>query len=1047
MKYITNKSIWNKIVIILVFIILFEFTFTSPVQATEATVLLSPIVNLFVSLGDGVMNLTQNILLQQIGDGGESLIKIQDNGGGIISKIIVALVFIVGTAVAVIGAIPSGGTSLALVAFAGKAIFAIAVSGYAYASTYSILENFVEGTIGTTYYLPMYEVTPYEIFADKVLLFDADFFDPKDDKISESTIVASGDIKDKDYDIGYEIYDSNGELLTYNGKIENNGSSTLKFNDSSPDELVNYFANEQGKKATNMNAEVSYSEGKEVKEYCLENTYSTLSNGQYTGYYKTLQTYNFKMDDEKYTLRYIVYYYNGWTGQNSFSEEKHEKLEQSTARQLQSTVATWYLAFRNIALVALLSVLVYIGIRIMLCSVASDKAKYKQMLVDWAVAICLVFLMHYIMSFSVTISKKITEAFSSVTTTTENTDDIKAQLNKVGGFENAQLEKINEAVEIFVISDPARVKDAWKSLVDNLDKDNKGNSQYKQYFFTDSKLENHSSGEDDAKVLVWPANNVMEQARMKLQMLRGDGETKRIESYGYAIIFVVLIVYTIIFAFTYLKRVIYLAFLTIIAPLVAITYPIDKINDGQAQAFNMWLKEYIFNLLIQPLHLMLYIILIGSAMAFAARNIFYVVLALGFFVPAEKMLRRFFGFDKAETPGIFGGAAGAGIMMAGINKLMNSKPPKHRLGSGEKEKDENNNKISTYDDKTVDFDKPLLGSTPNIEKIKEEKENKEEKEQVKYHDKLNKEQIDELNADGIEPGDQEYDQYLRNHGINPTKIPENTQTKNDKALENKKIEHKKAEQANQQNKLKRSKIRGFKQGVRSYRKGMKKKLQQRYKAKGSLAKRGIRMAGGLAGAATLAAAGGIVGITSGDLTKGLQYMGTGAVGGYKLGTTGVDKASDAVKVKDTIKNAKEAYYGDEYKEKQQEQYKKDLIKDEEFLQKIEQKFNIERKEAKEKAIQLANYSDKKGIQSVDDLIKLGVLTKGGKNSIDDAIKAIGYNNLALDGKNTNTLSSEEYEKYMERYKERLMKNGKVTQSQAEASARKMFSLMDEANKI
>ena len=1010
MKYITNKSIWNKIVIILVFIILFEFTFTSPVQATEATVLLSPIVNLFVSLGDGVMNLTQNILLQQIGDGGESLIKIQDNGGGIISKIIVALVFIVGTAVAVIGAIPSGGTSLALVAFAGKAIFAIAVSGYAYASTYSILENFVEGTIGTTYYLPMYEVTPYEIFADKVLLFDADFFDPKKNQNTQTSNKSNESIE----------LDNIGERST---TWAASGTHHFDFDENQFKE----FSKEYGfSDSVAQKVEGSEKQSMGVKQY----TYQWTKDGK---------TYSATISDSSSGKREV-------SNMKLVSQADSKEIV-STAGELQSTVATWYLAFRNIALVALLSVLVYIGIRIMLCSVASDKAKYKQMLVDWTVAICLVFLMHYIMSFSVTISKKITEAFSSVTTTTENTDDIKAQLNKVGGFENAQLEKINEAVEIFVISDPARVKDAWKSLVENLDKDNKGNSQYKQYFFTDSKLENHSSGEDDAKVLVWPANNVMEQARMKLQMLRGDGETKRIESYGYAIIFVVLIVYTIIFAFTYLKRVIYLAFLTIIAPLVAITYPIDKINDGQAQAFNMWLKEYIFNLLIQPLHLMLYIILIGSAMAFAARNIFYVVLALGFFVPAEKMLRRFFGFDKAETPGIFGGAAGAGIMMAGINKLMNSKPPKHRLGSGEKEKDENNNKISTYDDKTVDFDKPLLGSTPNIEKIKEEKENKEEKEQVKYHDKLNKEQIDESEPDGLEPGDQEYDQYLRNHGINPTKTPENTQTKNDKALENKKIEHKKAEQANQQNKRKRSKIRGFKQGVRSYRKGMKKKLQQRYKAKGSLAKRGIRMAGGLAGAATLAAAGGIVGITSGDLTKGLQYMGTGAVGGYKLGTTGVDKASDAVKVKDTIKNAKEAYYGDEYKEKQQEQYKKDLIKDEEFLQKIEQKFNIERKEAKEKARQLANYSDKKGIQSVDDLIKLGVLTKDGKNSIDDAIKAIGYNNLALDGKNTNTLSSEEYEKYMERYKERLMKNGKVTQSQAEASARKMFNLMDEANKI
>ena len=82
-----------------------------------------------------------------------------------------------------------------------------------------------------------------------------------------------------------------------------------------------------------------------------------------------------------------------------------------------------------------------------------------------------------------------------------------------------------------------------------------------------------------------------------------------------------------------------MTFLTIIAPLVALTYPIDKMNDGKAQAFNAWFKEYIFNLLIQPMHLIIYTVLVGSAMEFASKNIIYVVVCLGFMVPAEKLLR------------------------------------------------------------------------------------------------------------------------------------------------------------------------------------------------------------------------------------------------------------------------------------------------------------------------------------------------------------------------------------------------------------------------
>ncbi|MFR3783359.1 MAG: hypothetical protein ACLTXR_06195 [Clostridia bacterium] len=90
-----------------------------------------------------------------------------------------------------------------------------------------------------------------------------------------------------------------------------------------------------------------------------------------------------------------------------------------------------------------------------------------------------------------------------------------------------------------------------------------------------------------------------------------------------------------------------MAFLTIIAPLVAVTYPIDKIKDGSAQGFDKWFKEYIFNLLIQPLHLLLYYILITTAWNLSASNILYSLVALGFLIPAEKLLRSFFGFEKS----------------------------------------------------------------------------------------------------------------------------------------------------------------------------------------------------------------------------------------------------------------------------------------------------------------------------------------------------------------------------------------------------------------
>ena len=134
-------------------------------------------------------------------------------------------------------------------------------------------------------------------------------------------------------------------------------------------------------------------------------------------------------------------------------------------------------------------------------------------------------------------------------------------------------------------------------------------------------------------------------------------------SIGYTIVFIALVIYTVMFLIIYLKRVIYMAFLTMIAPLVALTYPIDKISDGQAQAFNMWLKEYVYNLLLQPFHLLLYTMLIGSAMEMATNNMIYTLVALGFLIPAEKLLRRFFGFDQKapEAGSIVGGVVGGSM--------------------------------------------------------------------------------------------------------------------------------------------------------------------------------------------------------------------------------------------------------------------------------------------------------------------------------------------------------------------------------------------------
>lgn len=266
----------------------------------------------------------------------------------------------------------------------------------------------------------------------------------------------------------------------------------------------------------------------------------------------------------------------------------------------------------------------------LLTTVAQEKAKYVNMLKDWFIGLCLLFLIHYIMAFSVTLVNKLTNV---VKTSVGSNGYVEVLEDKDG--EDGKLCKA--------------VKDlGYESAI--------------------------STGGDGKTYVSWPTN-LMGSLRLKLQM-----EDYGAQYIGYGICFIILCLFTLYFTIVYAKRLLHMAFLTLIAPMVALTYCIDKINDGQAQGFNKWLKEYIFNLLIQPMHLLLYFILVTSAFELAGKNIIYSLVALGFMIPAEKLLRGLFGFEKASTAPALG-PAGAMMAASAINSLLRGK---NRGGKGGK---------------------------------------------------------------------------------------------------------------------------------------------------------------------------------------------------------------------------------------------------------------------------------------------------------------------------------------------------------------------------
>lgn len=80
--------------------------------------------------------------------------------------------------------------------------------------------------------------------------------------------------------------------------------------------------------------------------------------------------------------------------------------------KLKQLVATWYKIIQYLAIAAMLLVLLGVGIKMALSTIASDKAVYKRMLVDWCIGMILIFGMHYFMIFVINLNEILVNTIS-----------------------------------------------------------------------------------------------------------------------------------------------------------------------------------------------------------------------------------------------------------------------------------------------------------------------------------------------------------------------------------------------------------------------------------------------------------------------------------------------------------------------------------------------------------------------------------------------------------------------------------------------------------
>lgn len=331
------------------------------------------------------------------------------------------------------------------------------------------------------------------------------------------------------------------------------------------------------------------------------------------------------------------------------------KLKDGTPLEtLRKIIAGWYVTLRTIAVVGLLSVLIYIGIRIIISSTSSDRAKYKQRLVDWLVAFCLLFFMHYIMAAAVTVVDKVNEMLAGVVNVDKGipltkyggveydtsgiygdgtvggdnvADHLKEEVKQrkkaikyvekalggtatnIGQWEKKRL-NANESRAICEITINGEVYLVYEYTKTTGTMDS-SNTEYKYYYSPDRILnigpkeeidistiaddeivsDNSTVIETGASVTNKDGHNIRfkdgEQvlyftnyARMHLNVRNEDQYLS--ESTAYLIIYIALVTFTAVFTIRYIKRFIYIAFLTLMAPIVALTYPLDKIKDRKS---------------------------------------------------------------------------------------------------------------------------------------------------------------------------------------------------------------------------------------------------------------------------------------------------------------------------------------------------------------------------------------------------------------------------------------------------------------------------------
>ena len=227
---------------------------------------------------------------------------------------------------------------------------------------------------------------------------------------------------------------------------------------------------------------------------------------------------------------------------------------------LKSFVSNLYVTLVAVVTVIYIFILVYVGVRVVMTSVADQQAKYKQMLSSWAIGLLLLFTFHYILSYVV---------------------------------------EINDLSVNFIRTNFASNQEANENIATLMDKLKKEGVETTYKKLTQKGKE--TVGNEAAKIDNLPNTSEYFELYTSVNIVK-------------AIVWIALLSKTILIAILYIKRLIMITFLILIFPFITIAYVLDRVKEGKSKVFDTWFRAFFTNVFINLLHAITFVVVVQMAL-------------------------------------------------------------------------------------------------------------------------------------------------------------------------------------------------------------------------------------------------------------------------------------------------------------------------------------------------------------------------------------------------------------------------------------------------